>query len=96
MTTLIVLTKPLSPILYEPISFMILEVDLVPKPFRVPNQHIVIHLHAFCKEKNPAQPVRNPCTAKHLMIYFLLVLSLRLNVLEKDNLKEWSLEKNVD
>ena len=50
MTAIIMLTKPLSPVLYVSISLIILEINLVTKFLGIPYHHIIIDLHALAIE----------------------------------------------
>ena len=47
MTAIIMLTEPLSPVLYVSISFIFFEINLVTKFFGIPYHHVIIYLHAL-------------------------------------------------
>ena len=92
----VVLAEPLPPVLYVPVSLIILQVNPVAELLSVPDRHVVVDLHAFAVEKRQAEPVRQPRAAKELMVEMLTIFALRLNVLKEDQLKEGRLQENVD
>ena len=60
MAAIIVLAEPLSPFLYESVSFMVLEINSVAEFLGIPDHHIVVDLHTLSIEKGPAEPMRQP------------------------------------
>ena len=90
------LTEPFSPLHDETVSFIVLEVNFISETFCVPDQHVVIDLHSFGIEHDVAEPVWNPRGAEHFMDEFLFVFFFRLDVLEKYDFEEMTLEENVD
>jgi len=90
------LAEPLSPVFDIAISLMILQVYFMAKPFGIPDLHVIIDLYCLCIQQYPADPVREPGCAEHLVVYSLLKFALRLNVLEENNLEEIGFEENVD
>jgi hypothetical protein len=51
MASLIVLTKPLSPILDVPVTLVILKIYFMAEAFGVPDHHVIINLCALSIEK---------------------------------------------
>lgn len=89
------LASPFSPFNNERISLVIFVIKFKADSFCVPDNHIIVDLHAFSVEHYSAEPVRNPGRSIHFMEQSLVVFALRLNVLEKDNLEKIGFEEDV-